>query len=366
VGPDGIHRSLLGHPRRSTPSRAFAALERTLWEGASAGPLGYAEPDPESLALFLALQASRDGYRREERLRHLSDCLSLASLERTERLADRCGIRATLRWAVGEANRGAAGEGWGDGAPVPPPDGATLRAVWRVGRYLTRHAYPRRLRPLISGIPRLGGAVVRCRFSGVEVLAGPGIFVPEMTSERLVAASLDCLAAQENPIVVEAGTGCGAIALAVAAGHPGARVHAVEKFGPALGWARRNRRRLGQARVRLYRGSLLDPLPGDLAGRVGVVVANLPYVPATVWPDQGRLAKHAVRGQDEDGLGLYRRLLDQARTFLKPEGRIILEMGPYQVDAFRADARARGYAIERVEPPVAGAVVVTAGMSAHG
>ena len=353
-----------GIPAAPLPSVAFVSLERTLWQGASAGSLGFAEPDPEPLAVFLALQASRDRYRREERLRHLSNCLSVASWERAEQIADRCGIGATLRWAAGAARRATVDEESEDRTSAPPPDTTTLKAIWSVGQYFARHAYPRRLRLLISGTPRLGGVVGRCRFAGVEVLVGPGIFVPEMTSERLVKASLDCLAHRRNPILVETGTGCGAIALAIAAGHPSVRVHAVEKFGPPLMWAKRNRRRLGQTRVRLYRGSLLDSLPGDLAGRVAVIVANLPYVPVAVWADQGRLAKVAVRGESDDGLGLYRRLIHQARRFLEPGGRLVLEMGPYQVDAFRADVSSLGYAVERVERPVGGAVVVTARLSA--
>jgi hypothetical protein len=154
-----------GIPAAPLPSGAFLGLERTLWEGASAGPLGFAQPDPEPLAVFLALQASRDRYRREERLRHLSHCLSVASWERAEQIADRCGIVATLRWAAGAARQATVGEE--SGTSVPPPDRMALKAVWSVGSYLARHAYPRRLRLLISGTPRLGGAVVRCRFSGV-------------------------------------------------------------------------------------------------------------------------------------------------------------------------------------------------------
>ncbi len=154
------------------------------------------------------------------------------------------------------------------------------------------------------------------------------------------------------------GTGSGAIAIAVAARHPEATVHAVEKHGPALRWAKENARR--QGRVRVHRGSLLDPVPKSARGRVAVIVANLPYVPDRIWPGNGRFVKQSVRGQDGDGLGLYRRLVRQARPFLRPGGRLILEMGPYQVDAFRSDVTALGYLVEDVQPEILGAVVVTA------
>jgi release factor glutamine methyltransferase len=91
-----------------------------------------------------------------------------------------------------------------------------------------------------------------------------------------------------------------------------------------------------------------------------VVVANLPYVPSRVWGAKGRFVQQSVRGQGDDGLGLYRRLARQARPFLRPGGRLILEMGPYQIDAFRSEAASLGYAIEDVQPEMLGAVVVTA------
>jgi release factor glutamine methyltransferase len=104
---------------------------------------------------------------------------------------------------------------------------------------------------------------------------------------------------------------------------------------------------------------LLDPLTDRLAGRVAVIVANLPYVPSAVWSRKDQFVRQAVRGQGDDGLGLYRQLVRQAHRLLEPGGHLILEMGPYQVDAFRAEIGPLGYSIESVEPEILGAVVVT-------
>jgi hypothetical protein len=57
------------------PLREFRDLELRLWRGAADDPSGWVLPDAESLAVYLALQAARGGPRREERLRHLADCL---------------------------------------------------------------------------------------------------------------------------------------------------------------------------------------------------------------------------------------------------------------------------------------------------
>lgn len=211
----------------------------------------------------------------------------------------------------------------------------------------------------MTGAVGFAAAPARCRFGGVEVLVGPGVFAPEIPSERLVRLVLGVISDRADPIVVEPGTGSGAISLALAAAHPGANVHAVEKYGGPLRWARRNARRLGQTRVHVHRGSLLDPLTDRLAGRVAVIVANLPYVPSAVWSRKDQFVRQAVRGQGDDGLGLYRQLVRQAHRLLEPGGHLILEMGPYQVDAFRAEIGPLGYSIESVEPEILGAVVVT-------
>lgn len=330
------------------PSRACRKLERSLWNGASINTSGWFVPDVESLAVYLMFQAARDASRREERLRHLSDCLPAAHWERIEQIAAHCGVRGALKWFVSQARTS------------PPIDGVTLRMAWKAGSFLAARARPRRMRRLIAGNVGFGTSRVRCRFGGMEFLAGPGAFVPEVPSERLVNLVLEILEPLADPVVAEPGTGCGAISLAIARSHPGANVYAIDKYGSALRWARRNARRQEQTRVHLCRGSLLDPLPESLAGRVAVIVANLPYVPSAVWVAKGRFVRRAVRGQGDDGLDLYRRLVRQATSFLQPGGYLVLEMGPYQVDAFRSDVVALGYSIERVEPQILGAVVVIA------
>lgn len=333
-------------------------LERALWENASSRPAWF-EPDAETLAVYLSLQAARGGPRREERLRHLSDCLSLASWERAEQIAARCRVRRALTSssaALGGSREG----GTGPGPAGAPYDRAIRRVAWEAGSFLAARVHPQRLRSLISSTFGSRAAATRCRFGGVEILVGPGVFVPELPSQRLVEVTLERIASQSAPLVVEPGTGSGAISIAIAAGHPGAIVHGVERYSTALRWARRNARRQGMTRVHLHRGSLLEPIPQSLAGRITAIVANLPYVPSRVWSGEGRFVQQAIRGQDDDGLGLYRRLARDARSLLQPGGHLILEMGPYQVDPFRSDVSSLGYSIESVQPEVLGAVVVTA------
>src|SRR5829696_1045074 len=84
----------------------------------------------------------------------------------------------------------------------------------------------------------------RAAFRHVEVAVGPGVFVPRPETELLagwaVAQAVSRVASRHEPVVVDLGTGSGAIAKAVADEVPHARVHAVEMDEAAHAWATTN------------------------------------------------------------------------------------------------------------------------------
>ena len=146
-----------------------------------------------------------------------------------------------------------------------------------------------------------------------RITVGPGVFIPRPETESLVEWSIEAIAAVRNPVVVDLCTGSGAIALAISAGRPDARVVAVERAPSALAWARRNivaHVDAGGTRVELRGGDVLDErLLLDLDGRVDLVTANPPYVPDGTAVDR-RSADHdppeAVFG-GPDGLAVISR-----------------------------------------------------------
>ena len=142
---------------------------------------------------------------------------------------------------------------------------------------------------------------------------------------------------------MEVGTGCGAVALAVARARQDSEVHAADLSRAAIWWARRNRRDLGLRNVRLYRGSLLAPFPLELTGRVRVLLANLPYITAERYAPLGGVPRDTIAGEGEDGLGLHRRLAQDAIPFLQPGGRLVLQMGERQWERFALELAAIGY-----------------------
>ena len=105
----------------------------------------------------------------------------------------------------------------------------------------------------------------RREFHGLTFEVGPGALIPRPETETLVEASLAAIREHPNARrivrVADAGTGSGAVALAIARHAPSAKVFATDASTEALAWAGRNRARLGLLeRVVLLAGDLLEPI----------------------------------------------------------------------------------------------------------
>lgn len=142
--------------------------------------------------------------------------------------------------------------------------------------------------------------VGRASFRRVELVVGPGVFVPRPETEVVAGWALEALEQarrdRPHPVVADLCSGSGAIAAALADEAPWAQVHAVELDDEAYGWAARN---LAGTGVDLRHGDMADEL-ADLDGTVDVVVSNPPYIPLDAWESV------SVEGRDHDpGLALW-------------------------------------------------------------
>ncbi len=177
--------------------------------------------------------------------------------------------------------------------------------------------------------------------------------IPRPETEILVERALALIHGCEAPRVLDVGTGSGAIALAVADEHPGARVTAVDVSDDALELAAENARRTGLT-VELVHHDLLLGLPD---GPWELVVSNPPYVdPAdlpTLEPEvrdwEPRLA---LAG--EGALDALDALVRGARAVLSPGGWLVLEVGEGQAAAVAASLEELGYVDVAVTPDLAG------------
>jgi release factor glutamine methyltransferase len=188
------------------------------------------------------------------------------------------------------------------------------------------------VRRRLAGEP-LAYLVGHREFCGLEFTVDERVLVPREETELLVEQVLRYADGRSAPdlTVADVGTGSGAIAVAVARRLPGATVFATDISLDALAVADVNLRRHGVAdRVHLLQGDLLEPL----GRRVDVIVSNPPYVPTarieTLGPEVGREPRLALDGGAE-GLDLVLRLLEEGPGYLKPDGRLVIEIDPDQL-----------------------------------
>jgi release factor glutamine methyltransferase len=169
-------------------------------------------------------------------------------------------------------------------------------------------------------------------FRGLELLAGPGVFVPRDSSEFLAEQAVRRLRRRASPVAVDLATGGGTIALAIANEVPAADVFGTDVSERAVKLARKNAKCLGLP-VRFQPGDLFDGLPEKLRGRVDVITLHPPYVARhelADLPDEIRAWEPAqsLTDRSADGLGLIRRAVREAPRWLRPGGWLLMEVDP--------------------------------------
>lgn len=162
-------------------------------------------------------------------------------------------------------------------------------------------------------------------FCGLPLATLPGrVMSPRPASEQLVAEALARLG-DRAARAVDVGTGCGAIAIALAVASPALDVWATDVSAAAVALARMDGARHGVAnRVHARHGDLLAPVPGTF----DLVIANLPYLPARErarYPDLAGEPLDAVFASG-DGLDPYRRLLRETERRLRAGGVVVLQL----------------------------------------
>ena len=193
-------------------------------------------------------------------------------------------------------------------------------------------------------------------FGRLRLAVGPGVFVPRPETEGLADRAASRLRTLPSPrTAVDLCTGSGAIACYLASEAPGTRVLATELDPGALAWARVNADRYG---VELLVGDLDAPLPAELAGRVDVVCANVPYVPseaiATLPTDVRDHEPRLSLDGGPDGLDVFRRLAERAGHWLAPGGWLYCEIGEDQAEEAAALLTAAGLAEVAVHQDLVG------------
>lgn len=196
-----------------------------------------------------------------------------------------------------------------------------------------------------AGLP-LEHVIGWAEFCGLRIAVDPGVFIPRPRTEFLVRQA-QLLAGQatgpgenrDRVVVLDLCCGSGALGLALAGALAGAELHAADADPAAVRCARRN---TAAVSGHVYQGDLYQPLPATLRGRVGILVANVPYVPTgevSLLPPEARIHEpRAALDGGPDGLDVLRRVVEGAPGWLASNGRLLIEtsegQAPLAADVF--------------------------------
>ncbi len=165
-------------------------------------------------------------------------------------------------------------------------------------------------------------------FMGLPFKVGKGVLIPRQDTESLVEYIIQYVAEQPAKIL-DIGTGSGAIAVSLAHYLKYSEVTTVDISEDALEIASENVRLNGtEDRVILLKSDLFENIEPK---QFDVIVSNPPYISEK---DLKALEPEVKDHEPElallggvDGLDFYRRIIPEAKAYLKPEGLLIFEAG---------------------------------------
>ena len=184
--------------------------------------------------------------------------------------------------------------------------------------------------------------VGKTEFYSLELNVTPDCMIPRPETELLVERAIEFLRTRpDTQFVCDLCTGSGCIAVAIAKNYPNARIIATDICDAALAVAAGNvEKHQLKDRITLLCGDLFDPIMPQLdVDKLDLIVCNPPYVSTAEYEKLDKNVKDyepkVALFAGVDGLDIYRRIIERADRFLKPDAALMLEIGYAQGQAVR-------------------------------
>ncbi len=174
-------------------------------------------------------------------------------------------------------------------------------------------------------------------FWSLKFKVNPDVLIPRPETEGIVTEALKIFSPEDQPqkkiSILEIGTGCGAISIALARELPNASLVATDISEKALSIAEENARQNGvRDRMVFLQGDLFQPL--EKGRRFELILSNPPYIPRNqipfLPPEIRDFEPRPALDGGEDGLNFFREALLQVEEYLKPYGWFLAEIGEGQ------------------------------------
>jgi len=176
-------------------------------------------------------------------------------------------------------------------------------------------------------------------FWSLELEVNPSVLIPRPETELLVERGLECVKDIKAPLILDIGTGSGAIAIALAKELNNAFIWASDISEEAIEVAKRNAKKHNVSdKIRFLKGDLWEPLRRERL-KFHLIVTNPPYVSSEDYfklPSEIKdwEPKIALWG-GEKGLSLIKRIVLEASNFLFSGGFLLIEISPEQLNCVR-------------------------------
>jgi release factor glutamine methyltransferase len=173
-------------------------------------------------------------------------------------------------------------------------------------------------------------------FCGFEIAVSRHALVPRPETEILAELGWTALAPLPTATALDLGTGTGCIAIALAAKCPNAKIVASDISRDALALAKENAAK-NNVQIEFIQGDRFASTPPDTL--FDLIISNPPYIASaeieTLEPEVKDFDPRTALDGGADGLDFYRMFAVEAKPFLKPGGKIMLEFGDGQAPAIR-------------------------------
>jgi release factor glutamine methyltransferase len=171
----------------------------------------------------------------------------------------------------------------------------------------------------------------------------PDVLIPRPDTELLIELSLELIPKNQAVKLIDLGTGSGIIAVTLAAERPNALVTAVDASLAALAIAKHNALQHQLTKIEFYQSDWFANVPKS---PFDLVISNPPYIDS----DDEHLQEGDVRFEPktaliaaDQGLSDIQIIADNARSYLKPSGHLLIEHGYNQAPQVQAIFNALAY-----------------------
>lgn len=193
--------------------------------------------------------------------------------------------------------------------------------------------YITNIQKICNGIP-LQYIINRQEFMGLEFYVDENVLIPQPDTEILVEETIDISKREGKKNILDLCTGSGAIGISIANSISECNITLSDISKNALEVAKENCiNHKVEDRVNIIQSDLFENI--DKNSKFDIIVSNPPYIKTDVIKTLDKEVQNepilALDG-GEDGLKIYRRIINEAYKFLEIDGYLCLEIGYDQKD----------------------------------